>query len=64
MMDTQYLVNIRVIQPQNVLEAIYVGGNVADLETLCHMMLYVFEAWVDSDEAYSKSVTVRPALKK
>lgn len=55
--DTQYLVDMS-DQPQNVLEAIYVGSGVADLEALPHDIR--FEAWVDSDEAYLKSVTVRP----
>ena len=55
--DTQYLVDMS-DQPQNVLEAIYVGSSVADLEALPHDIR--FEAWVDSDEAYLKSVTVRP----
>lgn len=55
--DTQYLVDMS-DQPQNVLEAIYVGSGVADLEALPHDIR--FEAWVDGDEAYLKSVTVRP----
>lgn len=55
--DTQYLVDMS-DQPQNVLEAIYVGSGVADLEALPHDIR--FEAWVDNDEAYLKSVTVRP----
>ena len=55
--DTQYLVDMS-DQPQNVLEAIYVGSGVAALEALPHDIR--FEAWVDSDEAYLKSVTVRP----
>lgn len=55
--DTQYLVDMS-DQPQNVLEAIYVGSGVADLEALPYDIC--FEAWVDSDEAHLKSVTVRP----
>lgn len=55
--DTQYLVDMS-DQPQNVLEAIYVGSGVADLEALPYDIR--FEAWVDGDEAYLKSVTVRP----
>lgn len=55
--DTQYLVDMS-DQPQNVLEAIYVGSGVANLEALPYDIR--FEAWVDGDEAYLKSVTVRP----
>lgn len=55
--DTQYLVDMS-DQPQNVLEAIYVGSGVADLEALPYDIR--FEAWVDGDEAHLKSVTVRP----
>lgn len=55
--DTQYLVDMS-NQPQNVLEAIYVGSGVADLEALPYDIR--FETWVDDDEAYLKSVTVRP----
>ena len=55
--DTQYLVDMS-DQPQNVLEAIYVGSGVADLEALPYDIR--FETWVDGDEAYLKSVTVRP----
>lgn len=55
--DTQYLVDMS-DQPQNVLEAIYVGSGVADLEALPYDIC--FEAWVDGDEAHLKSVTVRP----
>ena len=55
--DTQYLVDMS-DQPQNVLEAIYVGSGVADLEALPYDIR--FETWVDDDEAYLKSVTVRP----
>lgn len=55
--DTQYLVDMS-DQPQNVLEAIYVGSGVADLKALPYDIR--FETWVDGDEAYLKSVTVRP----
>ena len=55
--DTQYLVDMS-DQPQNVLEAIYVGSGVADLEALPYDIR--FETWLDGDEAYLKSVTVRP----
>ena len=55
--DTQYLVDMN-DQPQNVLEAIYVGSGVADLEALPYDIR--FDAWVDGDEAHLKSVTVRP----
>ena len=55
--DTHYLVDMS-DQPQNVLEAIYVGSGVADLEALPYDIR--FEAWVDGDEAHLKSVTVRP----
>lgn len=55
--DTQYLVDMS-DQPQNVLEAIYVGSGVADLEALPYDIR--FETWVDGDEAYLESVTVRP----
>lgn len=55
--DTQYLVDMS-DQPQNVLETIYVGSGVADLEALPYDIR--FEAWVDGDEAHLKSVTVRP----
>lgn len=55
--DTQYLVDMS-DQPQNVLEAIYVGSGVADLEALPYDIR--FETWVDGDEAYLKSVTARP----
>lgn len=55
--DTQYLVDMS-DQPQNVLEAIYVGSGVADLEALPYDIR--FDAWVDGDEAHLKSVTVRP----
>lgn len=55
--DTQYLVDMS-DQPQNVLEAIYVGSGVADLEALPYDIC--FEAWVDGDEAHLKSVTMRP----
>ena len=55
--DTQYLVDMS-DQPQNVLEAIYVGSGVADLQALPYDIR--FEAWVDGDEAHLKSVTVRP----
>lgn len=55
--DTQYLVDMS-DQPQNVLEAIYVGSGVADLEALPYDIR--FEAWVDGDEAHLKSVTARP----
>lgn len=55
--DTQYLVDMS-DQPQNVLEAIYVGSGVADLEALPYDIR--FEAWVDGDEAHLKSVTVHP----
>ena len=55
--DTQYLVDMS-DQPQNVLEAIYVGSGVANLEALPYDIR--FEAWVDGDEAHLKSVTVRP----
>lgn len=55
--DTQYLVDMS-DQPQNVLEAIYVGSGVADLEALPYDIR--FETWVDGDEAYLKAVTVRP----
>lgn len=55
--DTQYLVDMS-DQPQNVLEAIYVGSGVADLEALPYDIR--FETWVDGDEVYLKSVTVRP----
>ena len=57
MTGTQYLVDMS-DQPQNVLEAIYVGSGVADLEALPNDIR--FEAWVDGDEACLKSVTVRP----
>ncbi len=57
MTGTQYLVDMS-DQPQNVLEAIYIGSGVADLEALPNDIR--FEAWVDGDEAYLKSVTVRP----
>lgn len=54
---TQYIVDMN-DQSQNVLEAIYVGSGVADLEALPYDIR--FETWVDGDEAYLKSVTVRP----
>lgn len=54
---TQYIVDMS-DQPQNVLEAIYVGSGVADLEALPYDIR--FETWVDGEEAYLKSVTVRP----
>ena len=57
MTGTQYLVDMS-DQPQNVLEAIYVGSGVADLEALPNDIR--FETWVDDDEACLKSVTVRP----
>ena len=57
MTGTQYLVDMS-DQPQNVLEAIYIGSGVADLEALPNDIR--FEAWVDGDEACLKSVTVRP----
>ncbi len=57
MTGTQYLVDMSE-QPQNVLEAIYIGSGVADLEALPNDIR--FEAWVDGDEACLKSVTVRP----
>ena len=57
MTGTQYLVDMS-DQPQNVLEAIYVGSGVADLEALPNDIR--FEAWVAGDEACLKSVTVRP----
>ena len=57
MTGTQYIVDMS-DQPQNVLEAIYIGSGAADWEALPYDMR--FEAWVDGDEAYLKSVTVRP----
>lgn len=57
MTDKEYLVDMS-DQPQNVLEAIYIGSGVVDQESLPYDMR--FEAWVDGDEAYLKSVTVRP----
>lgn len=57
MTDKEYLVDMS-DQPQNVLEAIYIGSGVVDEESLPYDMR--FEAWVDGDEAYLKSVTVRP----
>ncbi len=57
MTGNQYLVDMSE-QPQNVLEAIYIGSGVADLEALPNDIR--FEAWVDGDEACLKSVTVRP----
>ena len=57
MTGTQYLVDMS-DQPQNVLEAIYIGSGVADLEALPNDIR--FEAWVGGDEACLKSVTVRP----
>ena len=57
MTDKEYLVDMS-DQPQNVLEAIYIGSGVVDQESLPYDMR--FEAWVDGDEAYLKSITVRP----
>lgn len=57
MTDKEYLVDMS-DQPQNVLEAIYIGSGVVEQESLPYDMR--FEAWVDGDEAYLKSVTVRP----
>ena len=57
MTDKEYLVDMS-DQPQNVLEAIYIGSGVVDQESLPYDMR--FEAWVDGDETYLKSVTVRP----
>lgn len=44
-------------QPQAVFEALYDGGNIELLERPTPQM--TFEAWVDGDKAYLKSVTVR-----
>ncbi len=57
MTGTEYLVDMS-DQPQNVLETIYVGSGVVDQQSLLYDMR--FEAWVDGDEAYLKSVTVCP----
>lgn len=57
MTGTEYLVDMS-DQPQNVLEVIYIGSGVVDQESLIYDMR--FEAWVDGEEAYLKSVTVRP----
>ena len=45
-------------QPQNVYEAIIIGSGVTELGKPIPNMS--FEAWVDDDQAYLKSVTVRP----
>lgn len=55
--DTQYLVDMS-DQPQNVHEAIVIGSGVIELDQALPDMS--FEAWVDDDQAYLKSVTVRP----
>ena len=55
--DTQYLVDMN-DQSQNVHEAIVIGSGVIELDQALPDMS--FEAWVDDDQAYLKSVTVRP----
>lgn len=54
---TQYIVDMN-DQPQNVYEAIIIGSGVTELGKPIPNMS--FEAWVDDDQAYLKSVTVRP----
>ena len=44
-------------QPQEVFEALYDGGNIELIERAIPQM--TFEAWVDGDKAYLKSITVR-----
>lgn len=54
---TQYIVDMN-DQSQNVHEAIVIGSGVIELDQALPDMS--FEAWVDDDQAYLKSVTVRP----
>ena len=53
---TQYIVDMN-DQSQNVHEAIVIGSGVIELDQALPDMS--FEAWVDDDQAYLKSVTVR-----
>lgn len=55
--DTEYETDMDG-QPQNVYEAIIIGSGVTELGKPIPTMS--FEAWVDDDQAYLKSVTVRP----
>lgn len=55
--DTEYETDMDG-QPQNVYEAIIIGSGVTELGKPIPNMS--FEAWVDDDQAYLKSVTVRP----
>lgn len=54
--DTEYEIDMDG-QPQNVYEAIIIGSGVTELGKSIPNMS--FEAWVDDDQAYLKSVTVR-----
>lgn len=54
---TQYIVDMN-DQSQNVHEAIVIGSGIIELDQALPDMS--FEAWVDDDQAYLKSVTVRP----
>lgn len=54
---TQYIVDMN-DQSQNVHEAIVIGSGVIELDQALPDMS--FEAWVDGNQAYLKSVTVRP----
>ena len=54
---TQYIVDMN-DQSQNVHEAIVIGSGVIELDQALPDIS--FEAWVDDDQAYLKSVTVRP----
>lgn len=55
--DTEYETDMDG-QPQNVYEAIIIGSGVTELGKAIPNMS--FEAWVDGNQAYLKSVTVRP----
>ena len=55
--DTEYETDMDG-QPQNVYEAIIIGSGVTELGKPIPNMS--FEAWVDGNQAYLKSVTVRP----
>lgn len=55
--DTEYKTDMDG-QPQNVYEAIIIGSGVTELGKPIPNMS--FEAWVDGNQAYLKSVTVRP----
>jgi len=57
--DTEYETDMEG-QPQNVYEAIIIGSGVTELGKPIPNMS--FEAWVDGNHAYLKSVTVRPNM--